>query len=120
MPKRTAKIGSKTDNFFFCFAKIGSETDFSFLFDLNSIGSEIQNLQQLLVSISRGVIATQCKHRSDLLKITGTNFDRALINKQSDLKTAGEEQSADQSTENTCSDKPSNLIPHDKDHADDP
>jgi hypothetical protein len=36
--------------FFVRFAKIGSETDFSFLFDLNSIGSEIENLQQLLVS----------------------------------------------------------------------
>jgi hypothetical protein len=39
---------------------------------------------------------------------------------QSDLKTAGQEQSADQSIENTRSDKPSALIPHDKDHADDP
>jgi hypothetical protein len=31
-----------------------------------------------------------------------------------------EEQSADQSAKNTRSDKPSNLIPHDKDHAGDP
>jgi hypothetical protein len=31
-----------------------------------------------------------------------------------------EEQSANQSAEKTRSDKPSNLIPHDKDHADDP
>jgi hypothetical protein len=84
------------------------------------IRSEIENLQQLLVSISRGDTVAQCKHRSDLLEITSTNSDRALINKQSDLKTAGEEQSVDQSTENTRSDKPSNLIPHDRDHAGDP
>jgi hypothetical protein len=31
-----------------------------------------------------------------------------------------EEQSVDQSAKNTRSDKPSNLIPHDKDHASDP
>jgi hypothetical protein len=84
------------------------------------IRSEIENLQQLFVSISRGGIVAQCKHRSDLLEITATNSDRALINKQSDLKTFGEEQSVDQSTENTRSDKPSNLITHDKDQADDP
>jgi hypothetical protein len=84
------------------------------------IGSEIKNLQQLLVSISRGGTVAQCKHRSNLLEITTTNSDRALINKQSDLKTFGEEQSVDQSIKNTRSDKPSNLIPHDKDQADDP
>jgi hypothetical protein len=40
---------------------------------------------------------------------------------RSDMKTVGEEQSADQqSTETTRRDQPSNLIPHDKDHADDP
>jgi hypothetical protein len=39
---------------------------------------------------------------------------------RSDLKTVGEEQSADQSNEHTRGDKPSNLIPHDKDHAGDP
>jgi hypothetical protein len=36
------------------------------------------------------------------------------------MKTFQEEQSADQSTKNNRSDKPSNLIPHDKDQADDP
>jgi hypothetical protein len=44
---------------------------------------------------------------------------RAIHNK-SDLKTSGEEKSADQSAKNTRSDKPSALIPHDKDHAGDP
>jgi hypothetical protein len=39
---------------------------------------------------------------------------------QSDMKTSNEEQSADQSAEETRSDKPRNLIPHDKDHTDDP
>jgi hypothetical protein len=40
--------------------------------------------------------------------------------KQSVLKTSNEEQFANQSAEKTRSDKPSNLIPHDKDHVGDP
>jgi hypothetical protein len=40
--------------------------------------------------------------------------------KQTVLKTSNEEQSANQTAEKTRSDKPSNLIPHDKDHTDDP
>jgi hypothetical protein len=55
---------------------------------------------------------------------TGTHqsencYVRAIHN-ESDLKTSGEEQSADQSAKNTRSDKPSNLISHDKDHTGDP
>jgi hypothetical protein len=75
---------------------------------------------QELVSISRGETVAQFKYRSDLLEITATNSDHPLINKQSDMKTSCEEQYVDQSTENTHSDQPSNLIPHDKDHADHP
>jgi hypothetical protein len=56
----------------------------------------------------------QADLKSDLL------FLSKPICNQYDLKFRGEEQSVDQSTENTRSDKPSNLIPHDKDHAGDP
>jgi hypothetical protein len=78
---------------------------------------------------SRGRIAAQCKHRSDLLKITVTNSDRSLLNKQSDLKnfrgrticrSVNRKRIICRSTENSRREQPSNLIPHDKDHADDP
>jgi hypothetical protein len=56
------------------------------------------------------------KNQSDLKTGAQHHFATNMI-----CKLPEKEQSADQqSTENTRSDKPSNLIPHDKDHADDP
>jgi hypothetical protein len=102
----------------------------SFLFSLDLQRSDLSSTQ--LIRSDHDRISSRLKTQvnqpdlssTQLIRSADLKSDLLFLSKpiciQYDLKFRGEEQSAGQSTENTRSDKPSNLIPHDKGQAGDP
>jgi hypothetical protein len=83
---------------------------------LTNLEEIVQRLDFTEINLISSKSTTSCKLLSNLKTSDQNKVVTNMI-----CKLPEEEQSADQqSTENTRRDKPSALIPHDKDHADDP